>query len=153
MRIVETRTLVAFVVGAGVAVACTVAGASFANQPAERAAAPPGKATAVHAAVAAPLITAACADKKTGAVTIKGKKHKKCTGKEKAIRFATQVTPTGSILQSDGSLQLAKGAKLTSPNGLYTFVVTDEGVGLKGPGGTMTITPFAASVNTKRTGP
>jgi hypothetical protein len=153
MRIFDTRAIVGFTVGAGVAVACTVAGASFAQQPAARAPQAPAPPAAAAAAPAPPLITAACADKKTGVVTIVGKKHKKCTKAEKAISFATQVSPTPSILGTDGSLTLQGKVQLTSPNGQYILVLTDNGLGLKGPGGTFTIDPFTVATKQSREAP
>jgi hypothetical protein len=153
MRITETRTMVSFTAGAGVAVVCLVAGASFAQQPAARPPDPPARVASVATAAGAPLITSACADKKTGAVTVIGKKHKKCTKAEKAIRFATPATPTTSILGSDGSLTLNGKVRLTSPNGQYVLVVTDSGVGLKGPGGTLIIDPFEVKTEQARQTP
>jgi hypothetical protein len=152
MRVVDSRTLVGFTVGAGVAVACTVAGASFGQQPTARVVEPPAKALAA-ATAAPPVITAACADKKTGTVTVIGKKHKKCTKAEKAIRFATPAAPATSILGSDGSLRLKGEVQMTSPNGLYVLVLTDSGLGLKGPGGTMTIDPFSVATAQSRKTP
>ena len=150
MRILDGRTMTGFAVGAGVAVVCTVAGASFAQQPFERAPRASAKASVVTAAAPAPLVTAACADKKTGVITIIGSKHKSCTSKEKAVAFATSATgpagppgpqgPSGSsILLPDGSLALTNGATFTSPNGLYQLVISDSGVGYKGPGGSVVI--------------
>jgi hypothetical protein len=164
MRILDNRALVGFGVGAGVAVLCTVAGASFAQQPSPAAA--PEAASPVLPAVAAkasapPLIVAACANKKTGVVTIKAKKHKTCTKAETAIAFAASGTgPTGPpgpagpsgalLLNADGSLTLQDGARFTSANGLYQLVVTDAGVGLKGPGGEISIN--GSTINQVKTG-
>jgi hypothetical protein len=152
MRIFDTRTLVGFGVGAAVAVLCTVAGASFAQEPAapRTAAVAPPAASVARVASPAPVIVAACANKKTGVVTIKAKKHKKCSKAETAIAFAATGTgpagPAGApglsgaaILGSDGSLSLANGARFISSNGLYQLVVSDAGVGLKGPGGEISI--------------
>lgn len=153
MRMFDARTIVGFTVGAGMAIACTVAGASFAQPPTARAQESSVRMAAPAVAMATPLTTTACADKKTGAVTIVGKKHKKCTKAEKSIRFATQVTPTPSILGSDGSLKLAGKVQLTSPNGEYVLVLTDNGLGLKGPGGTIAIDPYAVVTEQTRKAP
>jgi hypothetical protein len=102
-------------------------------------------------AAAPPLVVAACANKKTGVVTIKAKKHKTCSKAETAIAFAASGTgpagpagpsgPSGALLLNpDGSLTLQDGARFTSANGLYQLVVTDSGVGMKGPGGEISIT-------------
>jgi len=164
MRIFDTRALVGFAVGAGVAVLCTVAGASFAQQPAARAPAPPAKASAASSAAAGPLVTAGCANKKTGAIAIIGSKHKSCTSKEKSVSFATPVPGPhgpagpqgpagggGSILQPDGSLVLTGDMRITSKNGAYILVLGDDGVGLKGPGGSVAIDPFSlTTVNNEK---
>lgn len=147
MWTLEKRTIVAFATGVGVAVAGTMAGASFGSQPAPRAApAPSTQAVGIVAnaapAARAPLITSACANKKTGAIAIKTKAHKRCTRKEKAVRFAPVVKPTPSLLDSKGNLTLSSTVRLSSPNGRFTLVVTNDGLGLKGPGGTVIIDPF-----------
>ncbi|WP_372734774.1 hypothetical protein [Nocardioides sp.] len=149
MSPIDSRTLVAFVTGAGLMLAGGLAGAAVAGQAQPSEAPSPAKVQAIaSSAPAAPLlITSACANKKTGVVTVKAKKHKKCTKAEKAVRFAT---PAKSVLGSDGSLTLTKGMRITSANGQYVLVVNDLGVGLQGPGGTVLVDAFRVTSKQSR---
>jgi hypothetical protein len=138
MGFVEPRTLTAFAAGGLVAAVSGTLGAAFAAHPSEHAAGAARAAAASAPGLAAratttPLITKACANKKTGVVTVvgAGTQHTKCARTEKSVRFA------GSLLSSDGSL------RVTSPNKLYQIVVSNNGVGLRGPGGALTIDSFA----------
>jgi hypothetical protein len=124
---IDRRRLVAFVVGAGVAGVAATASTAVAftesGPPAPRA-----------AAAAPPLVTKACANVKTGAVAVvgAGTRHKRCSKKEKAVSFAP------ALLASDGSL------RLLSPDHRYQLVLSNAGVGMKGPGGTFMIDALRA---------
>lgn len=136
MSLLEARSVIAFTAGAGVAVACFAAGSSVAA-PLPPAPEPTSASSAPVATEpvsrAAPLVTAACADKRTGVIAIKATRHRRCTRQEKAVRFAP--LPPDSVLAPDGSLTLVGNARITSTNGLYALVVSDTGVGFRGPGG------------------
>jgi hypothetical protein len=151
MGLIEARTVTAFVLGAGVALGGWAAGSASASESARTAAAAsavqaapaaPAAPAALTTAVKPPLVVLACANKKTGVVTVRGAgtRHTRCLRTELPITFATPAKPfpaiPPSLLSKDGSL------RLKSPNGQYALVLTNTGVGLKGPGGALLIDPF-----------
>ncbi len=143
MGIRGTRTLAVLIAGVSIAGGSWALGSASANSAAAAEAGTSSETTPVVLAAgaqtalspqlaalkAAPVVTKACANKKTGALSVKGAgtKNVRCSAKEKAVRFAS------ASLSTKGTL------RFTSSNGLYTFALTNTGVGMRGPGGSIII--------------
>lgn len=123
MALISGRTLAAAAMIGVVAGVSGVAGAAVAGRT---------TADAGRAAKVPPLVLNACANKKSGAMSVigAGTKKKRCKRTETAVRFA----PT--VLATDGSL------RLTSPDGRFKLALSNNGVGMRGPGGSWIVDNF-----------
>lgn len=139
MALIRGRTALAAVMVGLIGGASGAAGAAVVGRPAQvaPAAVSPTASAAVpaRAAAAPPLVLKGCADKKTGVVSVigLGTRNKRCASGEVAVRFTPPAVVQPSILESDGSL------RLSSPDGRFQLVLSNAGVGMRGPGGQVSV--------------